>query len=302
MERHNKECGENRNEGQTEDRPETRGENYQEKHDLDYVLKAYRLGMVSRHELEERVYLNIREQPYYHLNLIRRDFRADYVQWLYPRLRNAIDRYQDMGSTFDAYIASMVRFTIREYTSHLRERRIMERTWWRARAEEFSVREEEPVYDDEADDEAPPKRIRNRRQVLMLILKSYYYLSDHHLEKFAAGLGMSKEALSAMVNEVRDRRVKQEDMIHLITERMYSQYYRCIGFEKRLLAMDSESPAWAIMKRRVDVARKRLLSIRRRLASMRTEATNNEVADVMGVTKGSVDAYLFAAKQNIESR
>ncbi|MDR2766985.1 MAG: hypothetical protein LBB82_01525 [Treponema sp.] len=301
MKKHNEEHNEERGEDRGEDRTETPGENHREKRDLDYVLKAYRLGMVTRHELEERVYVNIREQPYYHLNLICRDFRADYVHWLYPRLRNAIDRYQDMGSTFDAYIAAMVRFTIREYTSHLRDRRIMERTWWRAKAEELSVREEEPVYDDETD-EAPPKRIRNRRQVLMLILKSYYYLSDHHLEKFAAGLGMSKEELGALINEVRDRRVKQEDMIHLITERMYSQYYRCIGFEKRLLAMDSESPSWSKMKRRVDLARKRLLSIRRRLAAMRTEATNNEVADVMGVTKGTVDAYLFAAKQNIETR
>jgi hypothetical protein len=274
-------------------------EEQNEKQDLDHLLQAYRLGMITRTEIEERIYMNIREKPYYHLNLIRSEFRADYIQWLYPRLRNAVDRYQEMGSTFDAYIASLVRFTIREYTTRLRDRRIMEKSWWRIKAEEMSVGEEEPSYDVE---EKPQKKIRNRRQVLMLILKSYYYLSDHHLESYAASLNMNKDELAAMINKLRERRMKQEDMIRLITERMYSQYYRCIGFEKRLLATDPDSGIWPKMKKRVILARKRLISIRRRLAALRTEATNHEVAGVMGVTKGTVDAYLFAAKKNIETQ
>ncbi|MDR1388542.1 MAG: hypothetical protein LBJ31_01005 [Treponema sp.] len=269
-------------------------ERHIEERDLDKLLKAYRLGMISQKDLEERIYVGIREKgDYFHLNLLHGEMRSDYIHWLYPRLKNAIERYRDVGSTFDAYIAALVRFTIREYTSRIKKHRIMENSWWRCNAEHYFVKEEEEEYD-----EKPPS-IRNKRQVLILILKSYQYLSDHHLEKYAKALKMSKEKLEKMISSLRGKKLRQEEAFRKLCETMHSQYYRCIGFERRLAAFDAGSEAWHKTEKSLALARRRLLSIRRRVRVMRTEATNREIADIMGISKGTVDSCLFAAKQKL---
>jgi FixJ family two-component response regulator len=50
------------------------------------------------------------------------------------------------------------------------------------------------------------------------------------------------------------------------------------------------------MKQRGEKARKRLEGMRNRLASIRTDPTNRQVAEVIGISKGSVDSGLHALK------
>jgi len=273
---------------------------FEEKENLNGMFNDYLLGRISRKELEGGIFVYIKTNPRrFSISLLRDDVRDDFISWLYPRLSRAVDHYIDQGSCFDAYITSMVRLSAKEYGLRKKEHRIIEKTWWNARALEMEVAEEEPEY---LEAEPVPKKVSNPRQILMLLLKSYYFLSDAHLEKIAPSLGLKKEELFHMVDKLRILRVQREEMINALKERVHGQFYRCLAFEKRMQAAPYHSAHWFKMKRCLETARKRLVSMRSRLHAMRIEASNEQVAGIMGVAKGTVDSNLHAVwKKKIDS-
>jgi hypothetical protein len=217
----------------------------------------------------------------------------DFLCWLYPRISRAIDNYHDGGSSFDAYMFSLVRWSAKEYRTMETEHRVTEYACWKAKALEMEVCEEEALYL-----EAPPvfKPVSNPRQVLALLLKSYHYVSEDFLARIAPAIGVSKEKLGQLIEELRIRRLQREEEIRELQERVFSQYYRCISFEKRMHLAPEGSARYEKMKRCLVRAKKRLESMRKRLAVLKTEASNRQVAEVLGVAKGTIDTNLFTVK------
>jgi hypothetical protein len=91
-------------------------------------------------------------------------------------------------------------------------------------------------------------------------------------------------------------RVHRDEVIKELQERVYSQYYRCIAFEKRMYAAPVGSARHEKLKIRLEKARKRLETMRKRFKRLRTEPTNQQVAQVLGIPKGTVDSNVFAIK------
>ena len=268
---------------------------FEDKNTLDNLLKKYLQDRINRKDMEGKLFMYIRANPRrFSISMLKEETRDDFISWLYPRLSKAVDHYTDKGSSFDAYITAMVKLSAKEYGLRKKEHRIIEKTWWDAKAQEMEAAEEEPAYMDTA---PVPKKVTNPRQVLMLLLKSYYYLSDNHLERLAPALGLKKEELYHMVDRLRIVRVEREEMINGLKERIHGQYYRCLSFEKRMQAASCYSAHWYKMKRCLETARKRLASMRKRLCSMRIEASNEQVAGTMGVAKGTVDSNLHAVRK-----
>jgi len=263
--------------------------------ELNRMLWEYRQGRISREELEGKLFMHIRKNPSRFSPVkLKKETWEDFVSWLYTRLHRAVDRYADQGSSFDAYILSTVRLSVKEYGLLKKEHRIIEKTLWTAKAEELAVFDaDEPEYIEE-----PPalSKVRNPRQTLMLLLKSYYHISDTRLAQLAPALGLGKEELYRMVDELRVLRLRREENIHDLKERIHGQFYRCLAFEKRMKAAPYFSPHWHEMKRSLETARKRLASMRRRLQIMRMGASNGEVAKVMKVAKGTVDSNLYVVR------
>jgi DNA-directed RNA polymerase specialized sigma24 family protein len=262
---------------------------------LNRLLKEYQQGRLSREDLEGKLFMYVREHPSkFSPFKMKKDCWHDFISWLYPRLHKAVDQYNDRGSSFDAYILATVQLSAKEYGLRMREHRMIERLWWNTKAEEAVVADvEEPEYLAEA---AIPEKLPNRRQVLMLLLKSYYQLSDLHLEKLAPPLGVKKEDLERMIDDLRITRLQREETISSLKERIHSQFYRCLSFEKRMNSCPRFSVHWHKMKRCLEIARKRLATMRDRLQTIRIGASNREIAKVMKVSKGTVDSNLYAVR------
>jgi FixJ family two-component response regulator len=79
-------------------------------------------------------------------------------------------------------------------------------------------------------------------------------------------------------------------------ERIYSQFYRCIVYERRLAAMPENSALVLKMQMRLEKARLRLAAMRKRFAGIRPDATNRQIAELIGISKGTVDCSLHALK------
>jgi len=263
---------------------------------LDTILQEYHQGYISREALEGKIFVYIRKNPrLFFIGRYNVDSRDDFISWLYPRLSRAVDRYSDQGSSFNAYITTLINLSAKEYGMRKREHQITERSWWDAKAQEIAVcEEEEPEYLDEI---RAPVKISNPRQVLMLLLKSYYFIPDSRLALLAPALGLKKEELYHMVDKLRILRVQREETINNMKERTRGQFYRCLAFQKRLKAALPNSAHWYKMKRCVEISQKRLISMRKRIKTIRMDATNEEIARVLGIAKGTVDSNLYLIRQ-----
>jgi hypothetical protein len=270
---------------------------------LSELHQQYNRGLLKKKEFEGQIFQYLLENfERYHLFGGDRDRWIDFLGWLYPRLSRAIDAYRETGASFDAYITAILHWSAKEYRSREAEHYTTEFVCWKARAEEIAVRSAEPEYPDMKTQELPYLSAATPRQILMLLLKSYYFVSEDFLKHIAAGIGIKQETIRRMIDELRQRRLMKEEAINTLKERIHCQYYRCLSFQYRLASAVPGTAKYETLKGRLERAKKRFFAMRKRLEKFRFDATNGQIAEVMGVPKGTVDSNLHAvrAKWRIE--
>ena len=274
---------------------------------LSDLQSDYICGKLDRKILEGLIFqylLNNSER--YRLFDGNRDKWVDFISWLYPRLSRAVDYYKETGASFDSYINSIVQWSSKEYSIREAEHKITELACWKARAEEMQTCSPEPEY---YDGEGKPwiGRTRNMihfplinispRQILILLLKSYYLVTPEFLSKVAQALDMNVDDIQALIDKLHDIRDKKEEKIHIQKERIYSQYYRCLAFQKRLSTTIPGTAKHEKLKSYVERAQRRFKIMKHRLKKTRIDATNQQIADVLNIPKGTVDSALFNVRE-----
>ena len=269
---------------------------------LSDFYQLYTTGKMSKNEFEGRIfqYLLVNYEKYRGFNG-NQDRWNEFLSWLYPRFVRAIDLYRDVGSSFDAYIASLVYSASREYRYREADHRMTEYVCWQARAEEMGTREPVSEYLEDRHEISIPRGI-SPRHVLLLFLKSYYFVSEEYVKRVAPAFGMESGELQAMVDELKKLRSQKDTEILDMRERLYCQYYRCLACQKR---MDNAQPGTDYhgrMKSRFERAKRRFLTMKKRLGGMRMDASNRMIAEVIGIPKGTVDSGLFAVTSHFACR
>jgi DNA-directed RNA polymerase specialized sigma24 family protein len=257
-------------------------------------MRQYTTGTIDRKEFEGLIFKHILDHHQrFKPHGWKWDDWLDYLCWLYPRLHRAIERYVNKGVSFDAYIAALLRWAAREYRSKKADRAVFEYSFWHANTTDMMTLSEEPEYPETT---AVHKPIKNARHLLILILKCYYSASDDFIARAAPLAGIDPKTLCRLIDELRSMRLVRDQDIRDLKARIACQYYRCISFEYRMQAAPENSAHRAEMESRLKKARKRLARMRKHLKAMRKEATNKEVAQVMGVSKGTVDSSMHILK------
>jgi hypothetical protein len=261
---------------------------------LSAFLDEYRAGILDQKQLEGKIFQYVLDNyKRFHLIQWKREDCIDYLCWLYPRISKAINKYQDVGTSFDAYIGALVYYSSREFRFRETDHYISEYTCWKEQASELSVRNDEPCYPEKLPAYKP---VSNPQQILILLLKSYYFVSDDFVFRIAPAIGIERERLKKIIDELRALRLEKEKKIQGLKERIHSQFYRCISFEQRMIAAPEGSSFQKKMQERLQRARSRLTSMRKRLSVMRLDATNSQIAEILGVPKGTIDSTLYSAK------
>jgi hypothetical protein len=264
-------------------------------------------GEIKRGEFEGNLYAYlVNNQDKTCLSHWKNDEYEDYVSWFYPGLHKAIDYYSETGASFEAFMHKFMLVSSKEYHVGITTKSIIEYSAWSARIPDLYTHEEAPVYLHERTESVIKQLIidkkgrKNTRRIVALILKCYHYVSDDFLDKISVVIGIDKNQLKEMVMKIRRMRQKRDDEIYHMKERMYRQYYRCIIYEKRLLLLQENTIIYNKMLVRLEKARQRLENMRRRISKIRTDASNKQVADVIGIKKGTVDSSLFKLKAKWE--
>jgi len=227
-----------------------------------------------------------------------RDTWNDFLASLYPRIVRAIDLYRDLGSSFDAYIVSLVHSAAREYRCRETDRSITEYVCWQARAAEMMASESEPEYSETRKRVSIPEDI-NPRQILFLLLKSYFFVSDEFVKRVSQTIGMNFENVQSIIAELRKRRSDKEAEILDLKERLHCQHYRCIAYQRRLNNTQQGTEYHERMKDRFERARRRFYKMKKRLGGMRMTASNRMIAEVLGIPRGTIDSSLSTIKNRL---
>jgi len=263
---------------------------------LDAYLDKYHQGELERKEFEGLIFeFILKNVKRFHLQNWPRDECIDFLCWLYPRISRAVDKYRKEGASFDAYVGSMVRWGAREYIHAEKNHKIIEQTYWDGVAQDMVVCSQEPAYDQPS---RPFKPVSNPRQTLVLLLKSYYFVSEDFVSRVAPAIGIQRETLMRLINELRKLRMERDEKIKALRERIYIQYYRCISLEKRLNFYAEGSIGYTKCQLRLERSRKRLANMRKRFKLLRPDPSNLQLARVLGLPKGTIDSNLFAIKAN----
>jgi biotin operon repressor len=291
---------------------------------LNELYHQYVGGSLGRKEFEGTIFsIILKNSQYFYFGDWDKDEYIDYLCWLYPRLSNAIDNYREKGYSFSAHIIALVRYSMKEYRSRQADHYITEFAAWTVHAADREVHSREPEYSAEPSPgpapvltgpsgkvetlaagrpaemiKAPPEkaRVNNPRQILLLLLKSYYFVSDDFLERIAPAIGVEAKEIKQMIEKLRDWRAQRDELVRVLQERIFCQFYRCIVFEKRLRAASEGTVRYEKLSKNLKGARERLANMRKRLSGIRVDATNQQVADLLGITKGAVASNLYALR------
>jgi len=266
---------------------------------LSELYQMYIDGNLERKNFEGKIFQYLlQNHERYNVFLGNREKWEEFLSWFYPRLSRAIDLYRDTGSSFDAYITSLVHCGSREYRCREEDHRLTEYTCWKARAEEMELREIEPEYNNRGESITMPKGIK-KHHLLFLLLKSYSFVNEEMVDHVARISGMGREVIWFLIDKLRILRSGDDDEIFNLRERVHGQYYRCLAYQKR---MESATPGTVYhekMKGRLERARKKLRKMKKRLCGIRKSATNRMLADVLGIPKGTVDSNLYSIKKHM---
>lgn len=270
---------------------------------LNHLYKRYASGYLQKKDFEGLLFEYILKH-YQRFRLFDwdKDKCAEYLGWCYPRLSRAIDAYKELGASFDAYILSTVYWSAREYRSQEKDHYLTEYACWEARAVEtrgMTLGEREPEYK-----ETMPvlKLVSNPQHILVLLLKSYFFISDDFISRIAPAIGIAPEKIWRMIDTLRKQRVEQDEEARDMQERIQCHYYRCLAFETKLRTLREGSARYERIQAQLKRGKARYERMQNRFASIKFDATNRQIADILGVPKGTVDSTIHGIRMKIKKK
>ena len=268
---------------------------------LNSLYFNYSSGLMEKQNLETAIFRSI--QDYIRQsNILAGKDHDEYISWVYPRISRAIINYRDTGSSFDAYIGALVKLTIKEFRMRQVYSFTCETAAWVTQIPDMYTHESEPDYGGyisagEEELAELPGKIKNPRQLLILILKCCRYVSHDFLEKIAPVLGIEPHELGEMIETLKDERTKRENHITNLKEKINYQFYRNIFYESAIRKMEPDSIAAQKYTMLLERGRMRLNKMRTRQAQMRPDPSNMRIAEMLGISKGTVDSVLYNLKK-----
>ena len=265
---------------------------------LNDLYTNYAAGLLDRKRFEGAIFQVIQENmPRFGLIGWTKEDSDDYLSSLYLRISRSIDTYQETGSSFESYIGTIVRLSAKEFRSRQVRTYLEENAAWITQIPDMYACENEAEYNGQSAEESEnPVKLNNPRQLLILLLKCCNHVSIDFLRKIAPSLDIDPEILSEMITHLSEQREKRRMEIAMLREKANHQFYQCILYEKKLRVMAEGSIAALRMKKRLELRRDRLDKTRKRLARTHPGPSNFQIARLLGISKGTVDAVLYKLK------
>jgi hypothetical protein len=252
------------------------------------------------------------------------DDGGEFFLFFYPRLLRTLERFQNQGRPFEWYLHSVLRW---HYLGFVRWKRRRERSWaagalpalWEPQpgggpAAEGSSRENRaepfelpgwlgPGVTDllSLEHGAFLERPADRKRLLVWALKQVRSLREPDLEKLSAWTGIGEERLRALCAGLREHLAGRERRLAMLVERR-NRAFAALQLAQQALAAEPEPAGRALLAGRAARARRCLHLSQERIARVPLQPSNRELAQALGLPKGTVDTSLYWLKRRLAQR
>ena len=268
---------------------------------VEGMLQQFKAGVWEQTEFEKRVLNYLLNNPHrFSLTTLKAGDRIDFIAFYFPRFRKAIEHYQDTGHSFDAYIHRSIQFALRDYKDEELMTHETEKRLWKQSETAHNLEMDADLVDDvdqTYDSESGSITIRNPRQVLVLALKSYRYISPDFSRRIAQALGINPGKLEAYFHEIKIKRAKIDERIDALQGAVQFCYIKKMRYVQQLSNRDLSDLERTKIEWCAAKNLQKLENLLIRLEKIKKSASNQLVAEVLHIPKGTVDANLFTLKQ-----
>ncbi len=252
------------------------------------------------------------------------DDGGEFYLFFYPRLLRTLERFQDQGRPFEWYLHSVLRW---HYLGFVRWKRRRERGW--AAGALPALWEPLPVSGPAAEDtclesrteafelpgwlgpevadllslegRTPLRKPADRKRLLVWALKQVRSLQEPDLARLAAWTGIEEERLCALCAGLRERLVRRERRLELLVQRR-NRAFAALQLAQQALAGEPDPAGRAPLAGRAARARRCLRLSQERIARVPLQPSNRELAQALGLPKGTVDTSLYWLKCRLAER
>ncbi len=249
------------------------------------------------------------------------DDGGEFFLFFYPRLLRTLERFQDQGRPFEWYLHSVLRW---HYLGYVRWKKRRERCWaagalpalWEPQLV-YGPADAKPIAEPQSEAFALPgwlgpemadllqlkngtclKKPVDRKRLLIWALKQVRSLREPDMEKLEAWTDTAEERLRALCSVLREGLERRERRLGLLVERR-NRAFAALQLAQQALAGEAEPACRALLARRVDRARRCLRRSQERMARVPLQPSNRELAQALGLPKGTVDTSLYWLKRRL---
>jgi RNA polymerase sigma factor (sigma-70 family) len=237
------------------------------------------------------------------------DACGDFYLYFQPRLLRLLARFKDQGKPFESYLCSVLSWQLKNFA---RERRRSERGWNTALRLETGEREaeaeaaadpggdREPGFPDEAElrFHGLLDKACDRRNLVILALKCLRSLTPERISALSCLTRMPEDRLAGYAASLRARTEQRERRLEAFRVRRNRAFSQARMLEEEL-SRETDPARRESLQGRLARTRRRMRTAIGRMSHVLLSPTNREIAEVMGVPKGTVDSGLYWLKRKL---
>lgn len=234
------------------------------------------------------------------------DACGDFYLYFQPRLLRLLSRFQDLGKPFESYLCAVLGWQLRNFA---RERRRGERAWSATLRLDPADPTGEGVREEEQLGPCPrisPRMLAvirtdsDRRNFLFLLLKCATHIDREKAEALAPLTGVSAARFLSLASSLAERRAHREQRLAVFVARRNRAFCLARLLEGEL-RLETDPFRRQGMERRLASANRRMAMAMTRMSRVAVMPTNREIAESLGVPKGTVDSGLYLLKRKLAS-
>lgn len=279
---------------------------------LHELVLEYRSGRRTKAAIMERVAETVYREPG-RFGFDDEDAAADAMLKYRPRIDRLIDRYEDRGVAFDAYLGSCLRFlakTVRRERRRNAEReQVCERSERGDREGPGAWSQETPGFAETAGEgEAEKRGLRlegasttaTASRLVFLFLKCVWDADDEDLGRVAAVAKVDPSWLASAATQARRSLESERCRFERMRARRNTAWCR-IGFLEARIEEEPDCPRRRSLEQKLARERTRFERARAEIRSFKPTVPNSIVARILGIPKGTVDSGLYYLRRRLES-
>jgi DNA-directed RNA polymerase specialized sigma24 family protein len=275
---------------------------------LNNIMQVYLRTGKGLDLVKEQIAMRVYSYPKHNQYCSEEDC-ADFLLGFYPRIERLIERYENTGSSFEAYLQSCLSWHMKSYIRlrihKKREDRVLYKETCQALLDDageeedlWEVREETPrpfAALEESLHAAQEKR-KHRRQIMLLALKCADSMNDENINQISSHTGIHSSCVFHLIEILRTTMRKRTERIRSLEEGRRRTYLRLRYLTEEKRACQDEF-LLAKLNKKIRREKKNYETAWKILAQAPKAPSHSDIARILGIPKGTVDTGFHYIKK-----